>query len=269
MKGIAKRVTIGFLSLVILLLVAGLISLFELGHMGNEAKIVLDQASANMDIARNLLGTANEHSNTVIHFSVFGEKSYRKEHKSLIDSMRKELRTVNNRIVSHSTIDSILLRIDDLEKITDEYIVRLEKQDSLYTASEVDHLKIEELNIDGQMWYDYVYEDKLDNLVSKILDYMSETYTILGPRAEQISNNAYRAVAPVFTAQVVMIAIVFMFFFFVMVYIVKPILRINKSVKDYLSFKLPYKPSCEKIDEIESLDKGIESLVNIAKNKDK
>ena len=67
----------------------------------------------------------------------------------------------------------------------------------------------------------------------------------------------------------VMIAIVLMFYFFVYIYGVKPILRINKALADHLSFKLPYKVKAEMIDEIKELNDNIENLINMSKSNKK
>ena len=62
-----------------------------------------------------------------------------------------------------------------------------------------------------------------------------------------------------------MIAIVLMLYFFVLVYGVRPIVRINRSLSDYLAFKLPFKVKAELIDELRELSDNIENLVNISK----
>ena len=66
-----------------------------------------------------------------------------------------------------------------------------------------------------------------------------------------------------------MIAIVLMLFYFVYIYGVKPIKRINRSLAEYLSFKLPYKPKAEMVDEIKELSDNIENLINISKSNKK
>ena len=95
--------------------------------------------------------------------------------------------------------------------------------------------------------------------------YVTLSHGQLAPRAEQLSKNAYRSVTPVLISLLVMIAILLMFYYFVYVYGVQPLLRMNRSLADFFSFKLPYKPKAQMIDEIKELSDNIENLVNISK----
>ena len=56
-----------------------------------------------------------------------------------------------------------------------------------------------------------------------------------------------------------------MLFYFITIYCVNPILGINKSLSDYLAFKLPFTVKAECNDELQELKENIESLINAAK----
>ena len=60
-----------------------------------------------------------------------------------------------------------------------------------------------------------------------------------------------------------------MFYYFVYIYGVKPILRINRSLSDYMLFKLPFKPKTVMVDEIKELHDNIENMINISKSNKK
>ena len=93
---------------------------------------------------------------------------------------------------------------------------------------------------------------------------MQLTHSSLAPRAAQLNRNAYRSVTPVFISLLVMIAIVLMFFYFVNVYCVRPIVRINTALSNYLTFKLPFRVKAELLDELKELHDNIDTLVNIS-----
>ena len=59
-----------------------------------------------------------------------------------------------------------------------------------------------------------------------------------------------------------MIAIVLMLYYFVYIYAVKPVLKMNRALADYLSFKIPYKAKAEMIDQVKELNENIEHLIN-------
>ena len=55
-----------------------------------------------------------------------------------------------------------------------------------------------------------------------------------------MKKNAYRAVTPVLISVAVMIAIVLMLYYFMSIYCVSPVVRMNKSLGDWLSFRTPF-----------------------------
>ena len=59
---------------------------------------------------------------------------------------------------------------------------------------------------------------------------------------------------------VVMIAILLMFYYFMTIYCVNPIVKINKSLGDFLSFRLPFNVKAECKDEVLELKERIDSL---------
>ena len=89
----------------------------------------------------------------------------------------------------------------------------------------------------GVKWYNDEYVALYGRLTSAIKNYMTSTQSSLAPRAEQMKKNAYRAVTPVLISLAVMIAIVLMLYYFMSVYCVNPILRMNKGAG-----RLPFVP---------------------------
>ena len=80
-----------------------------------------------------------------------------------------------------------------------------------------------------------------------------------------MKKNAYRAVTPVLISLVVMIAIVLMLYYFMSLYCVNPIIRMNKGLGDWLSFRVPFAVKGDLKDEVLELKEKIEALINISK----
>jgi hypothetical protein len=115
---------------------------------------------------------------------------------------------------------------------------------------------------DGWNWYNQNYLPEYNALSDGVLRVMTSAQSSLSPRAELLSRNAYRAVTPVFISLVVMIAILLMFYYFVMIYIAKPIVDMNKSLGDSLKYKIPFAVKSECRDEMAELKERIETVVN-------
>lgn len=262
MKGIGKRVTVAFLSIVALLSVSGVISLFELSHLSYDTDAIISTNARDVGIARDLLRTAHNHSRAVIDMVIFNNESARERgNKALLEldshiaSVRdKASKAVQGSLDTLSLFSGELRRLSDGYRATEEVVI-----DSLTVVKRVD----------GRKWYVNQYEPAYNRLVRQVERYITLSHNELAPRATQLSKNAYRSVAPVLISLLVMIAIVLMLYYFVYIYGVKPILRINRSLSDYLSFKLPFKPKAEMVDEIKELRDNIENLINISKSNKK
>ena len=63
----------------------------------------------------------------------------------------------------------------------------------------------------------------------------------------------------------VMIAIVLMLYYFMTVYCINPILRINKGLGDFLTFRIPFAVKGELKDEVAELKEKIDTLVKTVK----
>ena len=70
---------------------------------------------------------------------------------------------------------------------------------------------------------------------------------------------------PVVISVAVMTAIVLMLFYFMLLYCVTPIERMNRSLGDWLSFRIPFNVKGDLKDEVLALKERIEPLINQSK----
>lgn len=259
MKGIGKRVTIAFLSIVALLSVSGVIALVELNNLSYDAEGVLAVGGQEMDVAKRLLHSAHDHSRSVIDITIFGDKKGEGRSdraKASIDEIIASVRKSASGDVKAS-LDTLSRCIANMQKTIDAFVPSV--------SIMVDSLVVEQ-KIDARKWYTSKYEPLYQQFVEQVESYTQLSHEQLAPRAEALSRNAHRSVVPVFISLVVMIAVVLLFYYFIYIYVIKPILRINKGLSDYLQFKAPYNAKAEMIDQIKDLNENVENLVNISKN---
>lgn len=257
MKGIGKRVTIGFMSIVGLLVASGIISLFELSNLSNDTESILSASRRKMELAKDMINAAHEHSEAVLHIVLFGDNSQKDACRRTMSDLDGRIATARNEAKDASRLDSLSMAVTQLREVADSYIFAQSQ------SAEVDSLMIDR----GREWYDVEYKAASERLIGEIQNYMTHIHSSLKPRAEQLNKNAYRAVAPVFISLVVIIAIVMMFYYFVRVYCVVPIKRINRALSDYLSYRLPFHVKAELIDELKEVVDHIEVLIGLSKQK--
>ena len=286
MTGLRRRVAIGFLSIVCLLFFSGMISLFELSHLSRDTGDILKANKRNIELAKRMLDAAHEQNVALIHLAVFGDRSYdsvcrnRMVIENLLVAQHQQLKTglfsgllktpsfrrAQSEALDKSFLDSLAFATTEMRLLTDNFLASgdgtpfrtafapLVQADSAALASR---------------WYQSDYETLYGRLTSAIKSYMTSTQSSLVPRAEQMKKNAYRAVTPVLISLAVMIAIVLMLYYFMSVYCVNPIVRMNKSLGDYLAFRTPFAAKAEFKDEVLGLREKIEALIALVKQSGK
>ncbi len=259
MKGIGKRTTIAFLSIVALLSVSGVISLFELSNLSYDTDAILSASSRDMEVAKDLLRSAHDHSRAMIDVAIFDNEREKESCRKALAELDSHIASVRDKAPAavQGSLDTLSLYSAELRQLTENY-------KSTETVA-IDSLTVEIHKKDGRKWYVATYEPAYNRFVEQVKRYITLSHGELAPRAAQLSKNAYRSVAPVLISLAVMIAIVLMLYYFVYIYGVNPIKRINRALADHLSFKLPYKPKAEMVDEIKELSDNIENLINLSK----
>ena len=272
MKGIRKRVLVSFLSVVVLLFFAGLVSLFELRRVSSDTEEILRASERNLGLAKDMLDAAARQNKAVVHSIVFRQRDYDTVLMGSIAEMARTLEVVRREAVEQAYLDTLSASAMNVQRLTQEFL-RLQAQRVASEASgrlelrggeDSLSMKSVEMDFDGARWYAEAYSKAYDKLTGSIKNYMISTQSSLAPRTEQLKRNAYRAVTPVLIS-LVMIAIVLMLYYFVSAYLVRPVLAMNKSLGDYLRFGLPFRIKAEVKDEVAELKDRIDDVIQLAR----
>lgn len=260
MTGLRKRVAISFLSVVCLLFFSGMVSFVELSHLSRDTGEILKANQRNIELAKEMLDAAQEQNVALIHIAVFGDKSYDSLCRASLDRLENTLLVAQQEAVEKSFLDSLAFATTELRLLTDNYLAF-----GAFDARREPVAMQVRTDSMGEKWYNDEYEALYMRLTGAIKSYMTSTQGSLAPRAEQMKTNAYRAVTPVLISLAVMIAIVLMLYYFMAIYCVEPIVRLNKGLGDYLSFRMPFAAKAEFKDEVLALKEKIETLITVSK----
>lgn len=288
MTGIRKRVTIGFLSAVLLLFISGMLSLFELNQLSRGTDEILKANQRNIELAKEMLDAAHDQNMAFIRLSIFREAKYDSLCRASLKRLEETLAVAREEALDKSFLDSLFLATTELRLLTDRFLADFSAQqralearadsltlaareglDSLAHAS-VDSLEASVVVAPAPTVADFVEQERHDaiytRLTAAIRTYMTSTQSSLAPRTELMKKNAYRAVMPVLVSLLVMIAIVLMLYYFTLLYCVNPVLRINRSLGDFIQFRIPYRPKkADFQDELSELNEKIEMMITLSK----
>ena len=283
MKGMRKRVTIAFSSIVCLLFLSGLLSLVELNRVSHGAGDILTASRRNVELAKEMLDAAHAQNVALIHLTVLGDEQYVEATRRAMGDLEQVLMVARDEALDPSFLDSLSFATIEMKVMVDRYLNRLSEQkhqpaiaaDTASVELPIDSLGVDSLLMraaveaaekndeeDSVRWYTEEYEAVYLRLTAAVKAYMTSTQSSLAPRTEQMKKSAYRAVTPVLISLLVMIAVLVMFYYFMLIYCVNPIVRMNRALGDYLPFKVPFAVKVECKDELLELKEKIESLIN-------
>ena len=249
-----RRVTIGFGSIVCLLFFSGMVSLFELSRLSRDTDDILQTSKRNIELAREMLDAAHGHNVSMIRLAVFGDRGSDSLCVASLERLENTLLVAQHEALEKSYLDSLSFVTTELRLLTDSYLAfgaveRAAKPQARFRADSL-----------GARWYNDQYEAVYGRLTSAIKSYMTSAQS-----TEQMKKNAYRAVTPVLISLVVMIAIVLMLFYFMLIYSVNPILRMNKGLGDWLAFRVPFAVAGDLKDEMLELKEKIDTLIGLCR----
>ena len=127
MKGIRKRVLVSFLSVVVLLFFAGLVSLFELRRVSSDTEEILRASERNLGLAKDMLDAAARQNKAVVHSIVFRQRDYDTVLMGSIAEMARTLEVVRREAVEQAYLDTLSASAMNVQRLTQEFL-RLQAQ---------------------------------------------------------------------------------------------------------------------------------------------
>lgn len=255
-----------FLSIMLLLVFAGGTSLLELERVSHDTQLILEASKQNVDIAREMASALSDQNDAIIYMAVVGDSSQRFRTDSENSILRltrasEEAFELLHNTEYHGLADSLTMHTDNLNTIVRDYL-----DGNVQRRIEADML-IDSLpnKLTIGSWYVDEYKTEHRNLSKQISKYMTGSQSTLGPEVSRLSHTARRAVTPVFISLLVMFIVVLMLYFFLKRLYIKPMTRINRSLGDYITYRVPFDDSIECRDEIKELRDRISTLTSKVK----
>lgn len=261
-ESLTTRVRLAFLSITLLLLFSGVMSLLELERVGTDTEKILSASKSNVDLAGEMREALDKQDRAMRDMAVMGHdiNLHRKSCEESIRELSSAITEAQDVVAKSETpgvADSLVFYANKLNALSRSYLSG-EINDEIIAIHEADSTS----TYSAHTWYNENYYAEYYNVSRQITNYMTGVHNTLGPEVNNLSHTARRTVTPVFITLIVMIAIMLMFYFFVMITVVKPIKRINKSLGTYLAFKTPFDDSIRSRDEVRTLRDRIAALIS-------
>lgn len=262
---IKRRISIAFLSIMLLLCFSGAISLLELERVSHDTEQILLASKQNVDIAGEMITALKEQDDAMIHMAVMGRtfsdiNTYGVKCEESISRLYEASQLAHRRMLNTDTptaTDSLVLFTNRINGLANDFL----SGNVLRSVAEI--LAIDSTSTySSRKWYIESYKPEYMHLSEEITKYMTGSQSTLGPDVNRLSHTARRAVTPVFISLVVMFVAMLMLYYFLNVYFIRPVQRINRNLGDFLSFRMPFEKDASCRDEIATLRERIIMLID-------
>lgn len=262
--GLKRRVSFGFISIVGVLILSGLVSFYYLSTFSRESDNILNTDSHYRALSSSMHEALRHQNSAFVQMTAFGDRSKDSLCIASLNRLDSLMRVAHDTSLVPEFVDSMIVTAGDLRAVTEQFMAA-PKYDSKYDVLLIEFPRLDSLSrvFSKRMYSDYL--PIYDELIAEIDMFVAESQNSLAPGADQLHHNAYRALTPVTISLIVMVAIVLMLYYFMMVYCVSPIVYITKALKSYIAFKVPFAPKGERRDEMQELQDSIEALIKSSK----
>ena len=245
-----KKITIGFMSLAVVLLLAGAISMYELQRLRSQAEQVLETNSRNIELAERMLDALQRQNSSILRMTLadinipdtgydIGCESFDKAYAEAIEASGNS-----------------------------EEMINIAMANTEYRNVISNHLLNDE--IEDREWFLSTYLQAYYKLDEALKSHITSPENSVQIRTQMLEKNAYKTITPSILTMLVAIIIVMMFYYFVDHYYAHPIIKLHNSLKNYLSFNVPFAPKFESNDdELQGLRDMISELIDRKKNSQK
>lgn len=246
--GIKRKVFLGCVVLALVLFFSSLISIFEFSRMNNYVSNLITDNIKSINTARELL-TATEDYNQKLMYGVGGSESVGdvsviKDNNfiSSFNDLRKTFITVEERACADSVIYAYTAYMQIVREAEDVW-----------------------LN-DDDVRKDW-YFNRLQPVYWRLRDYIRELTKVsqdaLIANSQSLHTGFYRSIMPALVSVILGIILVLLFNYFMNYYLINPILKITKGIKDYRQFDKSYDVDLDTDDELADLNHSVKDVVDL------
>ena len=239
LKSLRGKVMISFLGLVVLLIFSSVVSLVELRRIGSQTQSILAESNRNMTLASELLDAVEDQNHSLQQMFLRGDMSYDTVYSKRLLELSESLAAAQEQ--QTVGIDSVQAAFERYTEVSKFYRIRSAIGDT--------------------EWYSSDYAEAYHTLIAAIREYMMSSQVALGPRAMAIEQNAYRAITPSVITIGVILIIVIMLWYFLDMYGVQTVVKVNRALGDYLKYGIRYNANIKGNNDIEELNSRIEELI--------
>jgi methyl-accepting chemotaxis protein len=246
--GLRLKILSGFIILSLMLLIAGLWSIYELNSIGSSVQKILDENYQSINAAK-IMKEAIEREDSAILLLLLGKwEEGRSILKSADNLFQQKLNFASQNITipgEQEKLHLIKSRYMEYKSLWERPIVNTDKEGNINWYFQAVHKSF--LSV----------KESIDELINLNNQMMYQT-------ASKLENRSNRAIMPGIVAVLSALIFTFIFNYLVNYYMVGPIIQITDRIKKFIKKRTPFDVNIETKDELFHLAEAIEHLCQLS-----
>lgn len=245
--GIKNKVLLGSVAIGLMLFFAGIIAYFEFSRMSKYVSTLISDNIESVNTSRYLMNISDEYNTNILEI-IGDDDLYSIPELEIDDNFIASL----NSLQHHFTIDAEKTVADS---VLYSYVAYMHVVNEVYSVWNEGYSSRRE-------WY----FERLQVVYDKLKGYIQELTTIsqnaLASNYDKLNDSFYRSIMPIIIAVSAGIVLVILFNYFLNIYILIPLLKINKGLKSYKEYNRNYDVKFDYgNDQIQELNLSIKDIV--------
>ena len=248
--GIRRKIYSGFVILGVMLLLSGVIAIYEFVNMRNRVSQAVTDNVTTINTVSLLLKVTDEYNFALL-------KSMGDTGAAAIPDINQDTRfTDYMEVAKNKYTDPSEINMADSVVFAYTAYIHVMKEAQLVWKGEYQSKRA---------WYFnrlYPVYMKLRGYIQQLMQLSQEA---LAENSKDLSHSFYRSLMPCVVAVGVGIVLVLLFNYFINYYFIRPLLSITKGIANYVMYRKSYTVHLESDDEIQDLNQNIAELIDINK----
>lgn len=242
MNTIRRKISIGFIAVLLVLFCAVAINIFELNRLSNSAEQAIAEGAQNTEYATRMLDALQTQNRAVLNMAIFNDSTLSSEYHDGVYEFNVAIMEAMESSPNSSYLQDIFNANSNYHSIVEHH--------SPHNTEAAD---IE--------WFMDSYIEAYYTLDHAIKSYMTSPRSSVGLRVSKLESDIYKTVTPSVLTLLVAVCILLLFYFFIDTYYTKPIRRISRNLDNYIKNKVPYQSKGDAEGEIALLNENINELI--------
>ncbi|HIZ88284.1 MAG TPA: hypothetical protein IAC03_09065 [Candidatus Coprenecus pullistercoris] len=246
--GVRSKILAASFVIVMMLMLSGIMAFFEFGRMSRYISTLISNSIQSVDLSRNLLNTCDRYHSEL--FRQIGEDGLLAQPETIpteeFEASIAKLYTVLSSKEESAMADSVRYAYSAYMQVSNEV-------EYMWLAPQEDRMN----------WYfnrlQAVYE-KFRSYLQRLSD---SSQTILTDNYNSLQDSYYRSIMPGVVANAASIVLIVLFNYFLILYVIRPIVRMAKGIREYRQYGKRYDVTFDYGgDQIQAMNEEIKEIID-------